>query len=144
MFNKISQDSENYPSLFLWNGTIDEEDIKDWFEDRSLYVPEDLIKFLSATGGGTMFESEDILTPFANPEFGNELESTNDWYQNNGMSEDLLIFNTGAYLSAVRLSDQKYVLLDSIEYEVESEYDSFDEWYQETVRSGFAEQYNLD
>lgn len=144
MFNIIDQDSEKFPSLFVWNEPIEKEDLKLWFEEHSLYVPEDLIMFLSATGGGNMFESENILSPFGSQELGNDIESTNDWYLDNGLSDDLMIFNTGAYLSAVRLSDQKYVLLDSIDYEVESEFETFDDWYINTVRSGFAERYNLD
>lgn len=144
MFNTLVLDSEKNPSLFEWNEPIDKEDLKNWFDERSLYVPEDLIGFLAATGGGNMFESENILSPYGSPEFGYDIESTNDWYLDNGLSDDLMIFNTGAFLSAIRLSDQKYVLLDSIDYEVESEYENFDHWYINTVRAGFAERYNLE
>jgi hypothetical protein len=143
VFDLILYDSENNPDLFIWNGPINEDDIVNWFEDRSLDVPDDFIKFLSATGGGNIFESEEILSPFGDPQFGNDLESTNDWFINNGLPEDMLIFNTGAYLSALRLSDQKYLLLDSIDYTIESEYNSFDDCYSKSVRAGFADRYNI-
>jgi hypothetical protein len=48
----------------------------------------------------------------------------------------------GSLLSAVRLSDRKFVKL-SEDYGVENSFDSLDEWYVQTLRAEFGERYGL-
>lgn len=143
MNDVIINDSKLRPDLFLWNGALDAEFLDEWLEERDLQLPEDMLEFWKLTGGGNVFESEDLLGPLGAPEFGIDFDATNEWLKNAGMPDEYIAFSSGSFLGALRLSDQKYLLLDSIVFDVLAEYDSLDEWYQNTIRKEFAQQYDM-
>ncbi|MDP4174854.1 MAG: hypothetical protein Q8933_12835 [Bacteroidota bacterium] len=139
----ILNDAKLRPDLFLWNGALDAEYLQEWIEDRNLELPEDMVEFWKATGGGNVFESEELLGPTGAPEYGVDFDATNEWLKDAGMPDDYIAISSGSFLGAIRLSDKKYVLLDSIEFDVLAEYDTLDELYQETIRAEFASQYDM-
>jgi hypothetical protein len=52
-------------------------------------------------------------------------------------------FQQGAFLSAVRLSDQRFVTLTEGGYTIKDSFDSLDEWYVRTLRAEYGERYSL-
>jgi len=141
--NSIINDYREYPDLFEWTGPISEDEINDWLDSNSIELPEDLLQLWNTVGGGTMFESELILSPIFYGNVDDDIATVNEWYWENGLSHDYLVFNKGSFLSAIRLNDGKYVLLDSIDYYEEEEFNSLEDWYLNSVRVEFAERYNL-
>ena len=53
------------------------------------------------------------------------------------------MFQQGAFLSAVRLSDQRFVSLTEGGYTIKDSFDSLDEWYVRTLRAEYGERYGL-
>ncbi|MGE5499954.1 MAG: SMI1/KNR4 family protein [Syntrophothermus sp.] len=139
----IINDAKNYPDLFIWNGPLDAEFLEEWMEERDIQLPEDMAEFWKLTGGGNIFESEDLVGPLGAPEFGLDFDATNEWLRGAGMPDIYIVFCSGSFLGAIRTTDNRYVLLDNIMFDELGEYDSFDEWYQNTVRKEYASQYNL-
>ena len=80
-------------------------------------VPEDLLLFWSETGGGDCFDSETFFRPTANPSDqpylieGDDFETANRFRRERGMNPEFLAFHDGLNLSAVRRTDNKYVVL---------------------------------
>lgn len=114
-----------------------------WLQKHNLNLPEDLIAFWQVTGGGDLFESETILSPFGDTYLGDDIDSVNEFHYSQGMKRDYLVFHVGTGLSAVRLADGHYVTLRD-NYQELSEFFSLDDWYVGEVRSQFANQYHLD
>jgi hypothetical protein len=54
-----------------------------------------------------------------------------------------LIVHVGSALTAIRLTDQKWVVLNRSTYEEMEEYDSLMSWYEAVLRSEFANRYGL-
>ena len=52
------------------------------------------------------------------------------------------IFQQGVFLSAIRLSDQKFVTLTE-NYAIEHSFGSLDDWYVQTLRTEFGAWYGL-
>lgn len=143
MNNILMQDSVRHPKLFVWNGGIVGDRLNIWLQKHNLNLPEDLIAFWEITGGGDLFESETILSPFGDTYLGDDLDSVNEFHYSQGMKQDYLVFHVGTGLSAVRLADGHYVTLRD-NYQELSDFFSLDDWYVGEVRSQFANQYNLD
>ena len=62
------------------------------------------------------------------------------------MKESLAIsmcFTEGCFLSAVRLSDQRFVTLNQGSYTAKDSFASFDEWYVRTLRAEYSERYGV-
>lgn len=139
----LMQDSERYPKLFVWNGAISRDRLNIWLQKHNLNLPEDLIAFWEVTGGGDLFESETILSPFGDTYLGDDIDSINEFHYSQAMKRDYLVFHVGTGLSAVCLADGHYVTLRD-NYQELFEFFSLDDWYVEEVRSQFANQYKLD
>lgn len=54
------------------------------------------------------------------------------------MGSRYLIVHIGSELTAIRLSDKKWVVLDQHTYAELAEYDSFESWYTRGLRAEFA------
>ena len=93
---------------------------------NALVLPSDLIELWEATGGGDIFESETVLRPTV-PSVPNtcfvqdDIEGGNAAHATRGKPSGLYIFQQGAFLSAVRLSDQTFVTLTK-DYAVENSF----------------------
>jgi len=136
-------DTKYNSRAFYWLGKIEPTVCDAWLTKHKLNVPKDLKEFLENTGGGTAFESEEFLCPLNVPDFELDFIITNEKYYLKGLSRDYIIFQSGIFLSAIRISDHKYVLLDKTSYKDIQEFISFDEWYKNTIRKEFAERYDL-
>lgn len=144
----ILSDAALRPDLFSWFGGISDNDLHQWLRTADLSLPEDLLELWRQTGGGDLFESETILRPNAGSPPGgawipgDDTHSSNLAHREHGLSPEMYVFQEGTFLSAIRLSDQKYVVLGP-SYEATGAYDSLDDWYRATLRAEFAIRYGI-
>src|SRR5258708_22711295 len=112
----LLRDAALHPLAFCWFGAIPKPEMDAWVQRTGLTVPQDLIELWKITGGGDVFESETILRPTV-PSVPNsafvedDIESRNVRHNAEGKTEGLLVFQDGAFLSAVRFKDQRFVTL---------------------------------
>jgi hypothetical protein len=146
---KILKDAERSPKIFYWFGAIALEQIESWMRSSSLIIPRDLVEFWSQTGGGDLFDDSDTIlrptqVPSIYPNFidGDDVDSVTKFQIQNGMPDLYLPFHIGTRFSAVRLSDQMFVVLDEKFQEI-AVYATFDEWYTRTLRADFGAHYGL-
>lgn len=137
----ILNDYSRMPHLFSWFGGIPRSDLYDWMAQREISLPDDLVDLWHELGGGDLFESETILSPFGDSALGDDIQGLNDLHLRQGLSPEYLLFHRGLYLSAVRLADGKYVAL-SDSYVPFKEYSSLEEWYSD-LRSEYEVLYGL-
>lgn len=141
----IYEDALARPNLFRWF-SVGGTEFESWLTALPLRVHPGLVSFWRRTGGGDVFESETLLGPLASEESDNVLKvSEFHWIQ--GLSRDLLIFHRGLCLSAsyvdMRRHRNRLVVFKPESYEVARWFDTFNGWYQETLRSEYAERYGL-
>jgi hypothetical protein len=145
----IIQDAGRNPKVFCWFGAIPASEISEWLINSHLRLPRDLFEFWRVTGGAELFESETIFRPpvssLPNQCFisGDDTNSRNLSHKRNGLPDGLFLFQDGAFLSAVRLHDQKFVTFAK-NYVVEAVFDSMNEWYEKTLRAEFGLRYGLN
>ena len=139
----LSHDQRLRPELFVWRGPIEPTRLSEWLRVRHLNVPSDLQELWEKTGGGDLFESETILSPFGCSVSGDDVDGINNHHHALGLDVDYLIVHCGLCLTAIRLSDQKWVVLDPGSYEVTTEYSSLSEWYREVIHNEYAKRYGL-
>ena len=72
-----------------------------------------------------------------------EIEERNTACAEEGKSADRYVFQQGAFLSAVRLSDQRFVTLTEPGYRIKDSFTSLDEGYVRTLRTEYGEMYGL-
>ncbi len=134
----ILQDAIQRPDLFLWFGPIPTAELDAWASGHHLNLLDDLLEFWRTTGGGDVFETETFLRPTVPSVPNTAFHMEGDAVE---IRAGLLVFQTGAFVSAIRFADQKYVTLSS--GEVEHVYGSFNDWYTQTLRAEFADRYGL-
>jgi hypothetical protein len=143
----LLQDAKRVPRLFCPFGAIPEAEVQNWLRHVGLVLPSDLIELWELTGGGDVFDSETIFRPTV-PSVPNScfvedaIEGRNAAHTAAGKPRGVYIFQQGVFLSAVRLSDQKFVTLTK-KYAVERVFDSLDEWYTEVLRAEFGQRYGI-
>jgi hypothetical protein len=146
----ILKDAAARPELFGWFGPIASHDIDSWLKESNLRVPDDVRELWAVTGGGDFFdEGETLLRPTevqsSEPYF---IESTdfidlvNQFWTSNGMSTVYLPFHRGTFKSAIRLTDQRIVTLDSAFHLIEA-FSHLDDWYLCTLRRDYADVYGF-
>lgn len=144
MSMKILSDAEVRPDVFLWKGCISEARLNDWLRSRELNIPDDLKTLWMWTGGGDVLESETLLSPYGDDSLGDDVDSVNEFHRRNGMPNDYLVFHVGVGgLSAVRLSDNKYVQLNEETYAELQDYSSLEAWYETVLRQEYQSRYEL-
>jgi hypothetical protein len=144
----LLQDAHNEPRIFAPFGAIPSSEIQGWLRRTGLVLPPDLIELWQQTGGGDVFESETILRPTVastpNSCFvDDDVEGMNAACAGEGKSDDLYVFHRGLFLSAVRLSDQRFVTLTEGGYTLKESFASLDQWYVRTLRTEYGERYGL-
>jgi hypothetical protein len=102
-------------------GQPDAVALEQWLAEHTIDVPADLVAFWRATGGGEAFETEQLLAPLAQSELADSVLSRNRWHQGQGMPNALLVFHEGAWLSALRDVEPRYVTLTQPSYQVDEE-----------------------
>jgi hypothetical protein len=132
------------PRVFRWNGPIDRDRIEDWVREQGWDLPQDLIAFWAATGGGEVFDSELLLPPLPGPGIEDDVASRTRYYVSIGMLGSYVVFHEGAgWVSAIRLADRRYVQLDETHFREHGEHESLEAWYSSVIRAEFAERYGL-
>jgi len=125
----LLQDAQKVPRIFSPFGAIPAAELDDWLRRTGLVLPSDLIELWQQTGGGDVFESETIFRPTV-PSTPNscfvedDIEGRNATYEEKGKSGDIYVFQQGAFLSAVRLSDQRFVTLTEGGYTIKHSFAS--------------------
>ena len=141
------QDAQSVPGVFHPFGAIPKAELREWLRHNALVLPSDLIELWEATGGGDIFDSETIFRPTV-PSIPNtcfvedDIEGRNATHAAEGKPSGFYIFQQGVFLSAIRLSDQKFVTLTE-NYAIENSFGSFDDWYVRTLRAEFGARYGL-
>lgn len=144
MSMKILNDAEIRPDVFFWKGSIPKERLDEWLQSRKLNIPDDLKMLWMRTGGGEVLESETILGPYGDESLGEDVDSVNEFHHTKGMPDKYLIFHIGVGgLSAIRLSDNKYVQLNEDSYVELQEYSSLERWYEMVLRQEYRSRYEL-
>jgi len=143
----LLQDAQRVPSVMHPFGAIPTGELREWLRQNMLLLPSDLIELWEVTGGGDIFDSETVFRPTVpsppNTSFvQDDIADRNTEHAAKGKPSGLYIFQEGAFLSAIRLSDQNFVTL-SQEYAVEDSFGSLDDWYVRTLRAEFGERYGL-
>jgi hypothetical protein len=143
----LLQDALGAPGVFCPFGAIPKGELREWLRQNALVLPSDLIELWEMTGGGDIFDSETVFRPTV-PSIPNacfvqdDVEGANAAHAAKGKPSGLYIFQEGAFLSAIRLSDQKFVTLTK-DYAVEESFGSIDDWYVHTLRVEFGARYGL-
>jgi hypothetical protein len=143
MNSLLLEDAKNRPEVFLWNSPISRTLWKKWLETQGVDLPKELVAVLRETGGGDIFESETILAPFGGEKLDDNIEQFNEECKAEGMPQRYYVFHRGLKLSAVRLTDQKYVVLSDDSFFELAEYQSLQEWYLSHLRAEYAARYGL-
>ena len=138
----ILSDAQLAPDLFRWNGPIDRHRLVDWMEGRGWVLPSDLLDLWASTGGGEIFESENILPPLTTAAGENELDCVTDWCRTHGAPDGLVVFHQGLGYTAVRFADGAYLSLDG-NSRVLDQHRSLEHWYLEVLRAEYGERYGL-
>ncbi len=144
----LLQDAQKEPRIFSPFGAIPWAEIQGWLQRTGLILPSDLLELWQLTGGGDVFETETIFRPTVastpNSCFvEDDIEGRNAAFAQEGKTSDFYIFQQGVFLSAVRLSDQRFVSLTKGDYTVEDSFASLDDWYTRTLRAEYGERYGL-
>ena len=141
----IYEDALVRQDLFRWFGVVEAE-FERWLAALPLRVHPGLVSFWRRTGGGNLFESETLLGPLASDEGDNVLKQ-NEFHWNKGLPREFLIFHAGLCLSASSVDRGRHrnrlITVNPETYQIEHRFDTFNEWYQETIRSEYAERYGL-
>ncbi len=144
MSTLLLKDIERRPDLFHFLGPISSEKLETWLTVSHLVVPNDLKQIWCQTGGGDMFESETILSPFGRIDLADDVETVNQFHRRNGMAADWVIFHVGiGGFSVVQMASGKYASVREHSYEVQQTYTSLAEWYAKLVRKEYAPRYGL-
>lgn len=139
----FEKDQKVRPELFQWNGPVSGVALSQWLKRCGLKVPTDLFDLWERAGGGDLFETEVILSPFAAQGSGAGVEGENKLHQERGLPADFLLFHFGSALSAVRQADGAWLVLNPENYQVLEEYASFADWYEHVIHDEFAARYGL-
>jgi hypothetical protein len=143
----LLQDAKGVPGVFCPFGAIPRAELRELLRQNALVLPPDLIELWELTGGGDIFDSETVFRPtvpsIPNTNFAqDDIEGRNAAHAAKGKPSGLYIFQQGAFLSAIRLSDQTFVILTR-DYDVDNSFGSLDDWYVHTLRAEFGERYGL-
>ena len=144
----LLQDAQKVPRIFFPFGGIPVAELQDWLRRTGLVLPSDLIELWQLSGGGDVFDSETIFRPTVSSTpnscfVEDDIERRNATHAEEGKSGDLYVFQQGVFLSAVRLSDQRFVTLTEDAYVVKDSFGSLDEWYVRTLRAEYGDRYGL-
>lgn len=145
MINLLQQDRARRPDLFHFHGAIQLEEMDAWLIKRNIVIPEDLKYLWCDTGGGDLFETETILSPFGQRDLADDVDSINEFHKRNGMPGIWLIFHTGiGGLTAVNIPKGEYASIREGSYTVEQTFLSLSDWYVNIVHREYAARYGLN
>lgn len=139
MIELLEEDLRFAPNAFDWRGSTEVSHLIEWLERHGRRVPQDLIALWAWTGGGDMFETEEVLCPTATGDHDLEAVNLRLWFS--GLAEELLVFHSGLYLTAVG-PDETVVRIDPDRLEPVGFFGSIGDWYDD-LRGEYARTYGL-
>ena len=142
MIVQIFKDAGERPDLFQWTGPIEPRALRDWVDRHNILLHRDIFDLLARTGGGDLFETETILSPFGGEVGGDNAVQANLFHRGQGLPSDHWLFHVGLAFSAVRQSDCVLAAL-SRGYSVAETFHDFDQWYVEVLRNEYEKRYGL-
>jgi hypothetical protein len=135
----FEEDVRFAPNAFDWRGSSTVEAVNEWLATNSRRVPPDLVWLWARTGGGDMFETEEILSPTGSGDY--DLGATNRRLWAAGLPKNLLVFHSGLYLTAID-SDERVIQVDPDRLQPIGAFDSIGHWYAD-LRREYARTYGL-
>lgn len=138
----LLRDAAAAPRLFHWNGPIESSELSAWCRQNQIEPPVDLLDAWAITGGGTMFETEDLWAPRADP-LGEDIRSVNIGLHAHGLAPRFVAFHTGLWVSAIDRADGSLAVLVPQTFSVLQRWRTFDDWYGGAVRAEYAARYGL-
>jgi hypothetical protein len=136
--NTILDDSRIAPQVFLWNGRPNADHLYQRIAELGWTVPSDIVAFWIETGGGDVFETEELLCPTQQ-----NYEDLTWPARQAGLPEDWVVFHIGWGTSVVRQSTVDFAVVEINTHRVRHVYRSFDEWYRRYLRAEYATRYGL-
>ncbi len=140
---QIGRDAEQRPELFRWKGSESRGRLSGWASGIAGKVPEDLLSLWSSTGGGELFETETLLSPFGDPGVGDDVDGVTQLYRERGLTPDWIVFHTGFGMSAFSTQDGRIAWFGSSSNTPTSVFASVDDWYTHALRAEYAGRYGL-
>jgi len=140
MTQLLASDLKAGSRLFIVSGPIDAEVLRAWVSGYGRPVPEGLLALWGMIGGGTIFETEDILVPGGTGDY--DIDAINAEFREwRALAPDLLVFHAGGEVTAI---DERgaVVGLDSTSLVPVRSFASIEDWYRE-LRDVFAAKYGL-
>jgi len=144
MNDQLYRDAQARPSLFSWNGGVDQHLLEQWISGQRLRIPIELKDLWRWTGGGELFETETLLKPIINETNYDSVMTINAKWRQRGLSDRYLIFHIGMMVSAVRSKDGFIVELDEDSLTEKRVFPSLEAWYSSAIRAEYANRYGLE
>lgn len=135
---QILIDASYRPDLFHWIGPLQEAGVSTWLASRVQVLPDGLVDFYVANGGGEVFESEEILPPDDGPYGIDRVTAT---FRSKDLPNDLVVFHTGTWVSVLEVGSGSILVLDNFAEIGRTR--SFDSWYRQWIRGEYFERYGL-
>jgi hypothetical protein len=145
MNSLLRNDQVKRPDLFHFRGAIPSSELNAWINERQYVVPSDLKQFWHEMGGGDLFESETILSPFGQSDLADDVDTVNRFHKEKGMPGNWIVFHIGlGGLSVVQVPSGLYASVrEGPYYEVQQTFTSFADWYADLIHREYASRYGL-
>lgn len=144
MISTLAADAAARPALLRFFGGAGRADVERWVHERGYLVPLEVIELWQDTGGGDLFESEELLVPVKQTAlpYGTVDERTEQWRQR-GLPSWVVLFHEGAWVSGVDQRTGELIAFEPSNLSEYGRYANLDDWYRGTLRAEFAERYGL-
>ena len=136
---QLARDADSAPHLFRWTRSSEEDSVREWVNSQRQSVPPDLLDLWIETGGGELFETEDLLCPASTDLY--DLVAVNEGRWKQGLPHDRLVFHVGIFLTAIDPGGRLLQLDADSETEIGA-FSSMDAWYLD-LRATYGEKYGL-
>ena len=141
--SQLARDAEQQPALFRWHGAEGRIRLGEWSAGFDGKIPEDLLWLWSSFGGGELFETETLLSPFGDSSVGDDVDSVTSFHRRKGLPEGWVLFHVGWGMSAFNMKDGRFAWFEPGSYSPSRSFESLDDWYVHTLRAEFAGRYGL-
>ena len=143
MIAQLVADESAAPNLFSWHGRLHLATVQRWIAKLGVVVPSDLVWLWAHTGGGTMFETEQLLRPVKVDSELIDMEPVNDAVHDRGLAPSHVVFHEGLCISSWDQATQQVCTFSRRDLGPLSEVASLSVWYNRIIRPEFAARYGL-
>jgi hypothetical protein len=114
--SQMMRDAEQRPELFHWHGPEGRTRLSEWAAAVGGKVPEDLLSLWASFGGGELFETETLLSPFGDPSIGDDIDGVTSFSRQRGLAEHWVVFHVGWGMSAFNTIDGRFAWFEPQNY----------------------------